>query len=155
MVRCVTSFVRLALASAALVAQVSVPALGRDCERACAATVAHECCSAAVASAAACCPHDAGTAVVESGGGCYNDGDHAGNPGGTSDEPCRCRLEPRQEDSLPGQKQASPRLSGAAALPGTALVPPPATTDVSREYLAASLSIPIRPARILFGVWRN
>jgi hypothetical protein len=26
---------------------------------------------------------------------------------------------------------------------------------VSREYLAASLAIPIRPPRILFGVWRN
>jgi hypothetical protein len=26
---------------------------------------------------------------------------------------------------------------------------------VSREYLAASLAVPIRPTRILFGVWRN
>jgi hypothetical protein len=44
------------------------------------------------------------------------------------------------------------------ALPiGPAFLPPvaPLVLGVSREYLAASLAIPIRPPRILFGVWRN
>jgi hypothetical protein len=31
----------------------------------------------------------------------------------------------------------------------------PQSLGVSREYLAASLAVPIRPVRILFGVWRN
>lgn len=161
MVRSVPSFVRLALASAALVAQAFVPALGRDCGRACAATAGHDCCSAIVTSAVDACPQDAGTAAAERDGGCCHAGvaDAAAATGGTgtADEPCRCRLEPRQDRPLPGPKDALPRFVGgqAAAVPGTALAPPPATIDASREYLAASLSVPIRPARILFGVWRN
>jgi hypothetical protein len=160
-VRPVSNVVRLALAFAALVAQASVPALGRDCERACAATVAHGCCSAHVASPVDSCPQDAGAAAVASDGGCCQAG-VAGATGttgatGDADDPCRCRLEPRNDGSLPGHRQSSPRFSGddAAVLPGTAPAPAPATIAVSREYLAASLSIPIRPTRILFGVWRN
>ncbi|MFM8892678.1 MAG: hypothetical protein ACKOTB_13850 [Planctomycetia bacterium] len=40
---------------------------------------------------------------------------------------------------------------GPSVLPAIA----PQVLGVSREYLAASLAIPIRPPRILFGVWRN
>ena len=31
----------------------------------------------------------------------------------------------------------------------------PHAIGVSREYAAASLSVPIRPVRVLYGVWRN
>jgi hypothetical protein len=31
----------------------------------------------------------------------------------------------------------------------------PRDLGVSREYVTAALAVPIRPPRILFGVWRN
>jgi hypothetical protein len=36
----------------------------------------------------------------------------------------------------------------------TVLPTVPQVLGVSREYMAASLAMPIRPPRILFGVWR-
>lgn len=75
----------------------------------------------------------------------------------SNDEPCHCQLNARHEQPL----SLSRGSVKAAADAGPALWLPAAQSDapqalgVSREYLAASLAIPIRPPRILFGVWRN
>lgn|GEM_PF-1288926 len=78
-------------------------------------------------------------------------------PTGTDEQPCRCQL-----SSRPGQPIASPRgffptfdggAPGAVARDAASLAPP--VLAASREYLAAALAVPIRPARILLGVWRN
>ena len=45
-------------------------------------------------------------------------------------------------------------LGGYAATAVTAITVQN-TLGVSREYVAASLAVPIRPMRILCGVWRN
>lgn len=42
-----------------------------------------------------------------------------------------------------------------ASLPAVAPPATPQVLGVNREYLAASLAVPIRPPRILYGVWRN
>jgi len=74
-----------------------------------------------------------------------------------TEQPCSCRLTARHDQPLAAS-------SGPAAgfVPGHAAVAPaaiavlaPQVSGVSREYLATSLAVPIRPARILFGVWRN
>ena len=75
----------------------------------------------------------------------------------STDHPCRCHLAARQEQPVAPSPDSLRNLTPddqPAAL--TAAPPtPPQAIGVSREYLAASLAVPIRPPRILFGVWRN
>jgi len=42
-----------------------------------------------------------------------------------------------------------------ASLSAVVVSSAPQVLGVSREYLAASLAVPVRPPRILFGIWRN
>lgn len=144
------------LAWAAVVAQAAPQALCRDCERPCCA--AHEvlvsadhtataaaatCPACAAAEATACAAADASAQAVS-----------GGRPAG---EPCHCQL-----DARPGQPLAVARGHSSRDIGGDpAILPPapapaaPASLVATREYLAASLAIPIRPPRILHGVWRN
>jgi hypothetical protein len=73
------------------------------------------------------------------------------------EQPCNCRLTARHEQPLALSSGSVPMFSAgdAAVAPGATPPLPPQVLGVSREYLAASLTVPIRPPRILFGVWRN
>jgi len=73
------------------------------------------------------------------------------------EQPCNCQLTARHEQPLALPSGSVPVLSVGDAADATVVSPPlpPQVLGVSREYLAASLSVPIRPPRILFGVWRN
>jgi len=74
----------------------------------------------------------------------------------SADQPCRCHLAARQEQPLALSPDSLRNLTAGdqpAAL-GAALPTRPEAINASREYLAASLAVPIRPPRILFGVWR-
>lgn len=78
-------------------------------------------------------------------------------PAEPNERPCRCALEARHDEQFATSRSTLVTVAGgenAAALP---TAPPivPQVLGVSREYLAASLAVPIRPPRILFGVWRN
>lgn len=80
---------------------------------------------------------------------------HETTSGDTS--PCRCQLDAREDQPL-GQSRVTLRTLdpvSSSAVSATATPPVPQVLAVSREYLAASLAVPIRPPRILFGVWRN
>ena len=145
MVRDISNPVRIALACAVLLAQAAVPAFGRECERTCCMAVAPENGRANVAPAGDCCSHDG--AAIGGVNSCPTD---------ASGDPCRCRLEPREDAPLAAGRDASSPLipSNQAAAVGPAL-PVPRSVGVSREYLATTLAVPIRPPRILFGVWRN
>jgi hypothetical protein len=75
----------------------------------------------------------------------------------SDEEPCHCQLNARHEQPLSlsrGSVTAAADDSLAVWLPA-AQQDAPHALGVSREYLAASLAMPIRPPRILFGVWRN
>ena len=77
-------------------------------------------------------------------------------PPRSADQPCRCHLAARQEQPLASSPDSLRNLTAGdqpAAL-AAALPTPPEVIGASREYLAASLAVPIRPPRILFGVWR-
>jgi len=71
--------------------------------------------------------------------------------------PCHCQLDARQDQPISPPRSGSPTadLTAQAALPAAAVADVPQAVGVSRDYLAASLAVPIRPTRILFGVWRN
>jgi hypothetical protein len=73
------------------------------------------------------------------------------------EQPCDCQLTARNEQPLAVSSGSVPMVPAgeAAVAPGVIPPLPPQVLGVSREYLAASLSVPIRPPRILFGVWRN
>lgn len=142
------------LAWAAVVAQAAPLSLCRDCERPCcaareapagkaAADEVDTCPACAAAEATACGAADAALETASS-----------GRPTG---EPCRCRLDTRPEQPLAAARGNSPRVIGCdAAIAALAASPPaPPALGASREYLAATLAMPIRPPRILYGVWRN
>jgi hypothetical protein len=115
----------LVMACVAFVAQV-VPQLGAGaCDRGCCAAESRECCSA--------CPVEPAAA------------------------PCHCQLDARQDEPRSAPRDSSPELdllARVAVADSDSLDAPPAL-GVSREYVAASLSVPIRPVRVLYGVWRN
>jgi hypothetical protein len=73
------------------------------------------------------------------------------------DQPCNCHLTARHEQPLAVSSGSVPMVSAGDATVAPGAIPPlpPQVLGVSREYLAASLTVPIRPPRILFGVWRN
>lgn len=115
----------LVVACAALVAQVVPQAQNGDCDRGCCAAKAPACCTA--------CPAEAG------------------------DPPCHCRLEARHDQPVSVDRGKSPSqdLLGRALIADSASFAAPPALGVSREYVAASLAVPIRPPRILYGVWRD
>ncbi len=79
------------------------------------------------------------------------------NATGSEEQPCACQWEARQEQPLPPQRPVFEQNAEDVPLSGPVAVPPSeiGSLGLSREYGATSLAIPIRPARILFGVWRN
>lgn len=115
----------LVMAWAALAAQVLPQVRSGDCDRGCCMAAVRECCAA--------CPDEA------------------------AESPCHCRLEARQDQPVSVDRGTSPGqdLLGRALLADSTSVAAPPALGVSREYVAASLAVPIRPTRILYGVWRN
>jgi len=115
----------LVVAAATLVAQVVPQAAGGDCERGCCKAAARECCAS--------CPAE------------------------TSEPPCHCRLDDRQDQPLSSDRGTSsePDMLGRGVVADAISWEVPHAPGVSREYVTASLSVPIRPVRILCGVWRN
>ena len=115
----------LVMACVALVAQVVPQTRGGNCDRGCCAADVSACCAA--------CPAEPAAA------------------------PCHCHLDARQDEPLSvpkGRSLDSDRL-GRGTLPDSTSVEAPHSLGVSQEYYAASLSVPIRPVRVLCGVWRN
>jgi hypothetical protein len=115
----------LVVACAALVAQVVPQAQNGDCDRGCCTAEVRECCTA--------CPAE------------------------TAELPCHCRLEARHDQPVSVDRGKSPSqdLLGRALLADSTSFAAPPALGVSREYVAASLAVPIRPPRILYGVWRD
>lgn len=125
-------------ACAALVAQVTPQAVCRSCDQPCCGVAVES-----VAESATGCPLCAAAAdscAVE-----------------VSEPPCRCQLDARQDRPISPSKAAVPAFDPVdqAFLPAAAPAAVPQTLGVSREYVAAFMAVPIRPPRILFGVWRN
>lgn len=75
----------------------------------------------------------------------------------TPADACRCRLDARNDQPLAPAKSTSRSFDhhDQAAAPTAFTIDLPWDLGISREYVAASLAVPIRPPRILFGVWRN
>jgi len=71
----------------------------------------------------------------------------------STDHPCRCHLNARQDQPLAPATGSLLHLA-ADDQPAALAAAPPEAISASREYLAASLAVPIRPPRILFGVRR-
>lgn len=78
-------------------------------------------------------------------------------PAEPTEQPCHCQLDARHEQPLsPSRSVIRVLADGDAATGPTAAAPDvPQVLGASREYVAASLAVPIRPPRILFGVWRD
>jgi hypothetical protein len=71
-------------------------------------------------------------------------------------ETCCCQLDGGQPEALLPERVAPPSVDThhqSVSLAAARTVPQ--VLGVSREYVAASLAVPIRPVRILFGVWRD
>jgi hypothetical protein len=115
----------LAVASVALFAQAMPQAWSGDCDSGCCAAEVRACCSD--------CPAE------------------------TAAPPCHCRLDARQDQPLSADRGLSSGhdLLGRVAIVDSTSLEAPHAIGVSREYVAASLAVPIRPVRILCGVWRN
>jgi hypothetical protein len=114
-----------AVASAALVAQAVFPVWSGDCRPGCCVAEVPGCCTS--------CPAE------------------------TAKPPCHCRLDARQDQAVSVERGASSgrdSLGRGVVVDATSMAAPHAL-GVSREYVAASLAVPIRPVRILRGVWRN
>jgi hypothetical protein len=74
----------------------------------------------------------------------------------TSGVPCRCQLTPSQDQPLTSNPSPShgEHVTHLAILE-TGSLHVPHLLGRSREYAEVALAIPVRPTRILFGVWRN
>jgi hypothetical protein len=139
-------FVWIIAACAALVAQATPPVLCFACD--------HPCC-AARADTIADRADDADTAGSS---GCPRCAAYSGLlPVETSQPPCDCQFDARQDQPLATSRSPAPQAADdtLASDVGTARLLVPPALGISRDYAALSLAIPIRPARILFGVWRN
>jgi hypothetical protein len=75
----------------------------------------------------------------------------------SSETPCGCQLDARQDEPMASSRGTLPSFDevAQASLSAVVVSSAPQVLGVSREYLAASLAVPVRPPRILFGVWRN
>lgn len=115
----------LVVACATLFAQVVPQVWSGDCDRGCCVAEVHACCPA--------CPAE------------------------TAEPPCHCRLDARQDQPLSVDRGTSPGqdLLGRGVITDSTSLEAPHALGVSREYVAASLAMPIRPMRILYGVWQN
>lgn len=145
MIRSRTQLVWVLAACAAVFAQAIPRALCRACDQPCCSSLAdgHTRPAATVAEPAGGCPL------------CAAESDR--QLPDNADRPCHCQLKARHDQPLSFSRTPVPAGADGARLIGPAFIPPvtPQVFGVSREYLAASLAIPIRPPRILFGVWRN
>lgn len=138
--------VLVAAACVALVAHAVPTAFGRDCDRPCCEDTAHagglRAAEPAAKPAGGCplCAGMGGQAVPES-----------------AQQPCGCRLDAREGQPLSASRTPLPTFDDAAwaVIPAMVAADAPRTLGVSREYLAMALAAPIRPPRILYGVWRN
>jgi len=72
-------------------------------------------------------------------------------------QPCHCNLTARHDQPLALTRVTLPAVSDGSVAIGLPAAPPVVSQalGVSREYVAELLGVPIRPLRILFGVWRN
>lgn len=115
----------IVMACVAFAAQVVPQIWGGDCDRGCCEAESGCCCSACPASPPA--------------------------------PPCHCQLDARQDLPLAVSSRSTPDRDQfeQRSLGESASLEAPHGLGVSREYAAASLSVPIRPVRILYGVWRN
>ncbi len=144
----------LVVACAAFVAQVAPQARSGDCDRSCCAAQETDCCAVALPPLSVSRP-----ASVDAEAGCplcaaTSDGRLAQ----TDESPCHCQLDARQDQSLAVHDA---RSSQRDDLPVWGEVADSTSLGAShglganRTYVVASRSIPIRPVRILYGVWRN
>jgi len=138
----------LVAACAALFAQVVPQAFCRDCDRGCCAAESRD------------CSQPAADHAVEPSGGCPLCTAAAADdacPSESDGQPCHCQLDARQDQPVMADSGPThhPDHAGSVAILETVSLHVPRTLGVSREYMLASLAIPIRPPRILFGVWRN
>lgn len=126
----------LVAAGAALVSQLSPQAWCRECDRPCCVTPERD--TPGVATG---CPR---CAAVES---C---------PVEPPSTPCQCQLDGKREPSWSSAR--GPTIGNEvvawAGGPTTAVIMPRSAVS-GRDYQAAASAIPIRPPRILYGVWRN
>lgn len=145
MVQSQTQLVWSLAACAAVFAQFTPRALCQACDQPCCLSVAdgH---NPSVAAAA-----------VEPAGRCPLCAAESGRRLPDTNRPCHCQLKARQHEPLSLSRSTLPEVADGALPISPVFLPPvaPQVLGVSREYLAASLAIPIRPPRILFGVWRN
>ena len=149
MVRRRNKFGWLAAACMAVVAQGLPAACCGACDRPCCSEHSDKY-HAAVAEA----PADSGGCPLCAAATTATAGEQTHDP---TDQACRCHLKARQVQPLaPAPDSLRDRAAGdpPAILSAPRPIPPQAI-GVSREYLAASLAVPIRPPRILFGVWRD
>jgi len=151
MARDVRKLVWLAAACAALLAQVVPQSLCGTCDRGCCRAENHD------RGPASDGPGSPRSSLEASTAGCplCTASSEACRPD-TTEQPCRCQLESRQDQPLranpsPPDRDPSPQV----AVLETASQHASHTLGLSREYAATSLAIPIRPARILYGVWRT
>ena len=146
MIRCGRQPVWIVAAWAALVAQAAPAAFCSDCDQ--------PCCAARTGAS----EPQAREPGAESTDGCPLCAAHSGlAPAESHEQPCDCQLDARQEQPLAFSRNSLADHQDDALAIGPAAIPPPVpqAIGVTREYLAASLAAPIRPPRILFGVWRN
>ena len=116
------------------------------------------CCKATISGSA----DQATAAGTERPSGCPLCAAHAGlnaTAAETDSQPCTCQLDARQDQPLALSQNSPPqdeRKGDAALSCGLFCGEKRAASPFpGREYEALSLAIPIRPVRILFGVWRN
>ena len=143
------------MAWAAFVAQVVPQAWGGDCDRGCCAAQSSDCCAVAVGSPLS----TSRVAPAEAETGCPLCAATSGRGLTPIDDfPCHCQLDAKQDPSFAVQG-ARPSQPDDLPVWGEVVdsTSPGAShgLDASRTYALASLSIPIRPVRILYGVWRN
>ena len=147
--------VTLVMAWAAFVAQVVPQAWGGDCDRGCCAAQSPDCCAVAVGS-----PRSTSrVAPAEAETGCPLCAATSGRGLTPIDEsPCHCQLDAKQDQSFAGHGATQLQRDDLPVWGEVADSTQAGSShglDASRTYAVASLSIPIRPVRILYGVWRN
>lgn len=144
----------LVMTCAAFVAQVVPQPWSGDCDRGCCSAEELSCCTGTLASPVP--VNQAAPAEV--------DADcplcappMAGGLSSADESPCHCQLDTRQEQPLSAHGASSTHRDELSAWVAVDAASLEALHEfgVSRSYAAASLSIPIRPVRILYGVWRN
>ena len=144
----------LVMACAAFVAQVVPQSWTGDCDRGCCAAEVGECCTASLAPTVSAAQAE----PVEAPAGCpLCAAPLNGNATHAAESPCHCQLDTRQEQPLSVHSGSSPQRDDLPVwvAADTTSLEALHGLGASRNYAVASLSIPIRPVRILYGVWRN